>query len=138
MTAIQVCALIGIVLGAALIYWTGYRGGLTDGRLNGFDEGKNTERANSAKSISDLKTSLVLIRNDKKYMDQFCQKLKTSQMLSPDNHQTLLAIAETLRLAADTFTALNSHTKATRALVLHQKALSMAALLESLSQEDAA
>lgn len=31
MTAIQICALIGLIIGAALLYWTGYRGGLIEG-----------------------------------------------------------------------------------------------------------
>ena len=39
MTATQVCALIGLIIGAALIYWTGYRGGLIDGRIEGLEEG---------------------------------------------------------------------------------------------------
>jgi hypothetical protein len=32
MTAIQICALLGLVLGGTLLYWAGYRGGLIDGR----------------------------------------------------------------------------------------------------------
>ncbi|WNF53015.1 hypothetical protein [Pseudomonas sp. SG20052] len=34
MTAIQICALIGLIIGAALLYWTGYRDGLLDGRIS--------------------------------------------------------------------------------------------------------
>ena len=32
MTPIQICALLGLILGATLLYWVGYRGGLIDGR----------------------------------------------------------------------------------------------------------
>ncbi|WP_179054198.1 hypothetical protein [Pseudomonas umsongensis] len=32
MTAIQICALLGLMLGTTLLYWVGYRGGLIDGR----------------------------------------------------------------------------------------------------------
>jgi hypothetical protein len=32
MTAIQICALLGLILGATFLYWVGYRGGLIDGR----------------------------------------------------------------------------------------------------------
>jgi len=31
MTAIQICALLSLILGATLLYWVGYRGGLIDG-----------------------------------------------------------------------------------------------------------
>lgn len=32
MTGIQICALLSLILGATLLYWVGYRGGLIDGR----------------------------------------------------------------------------------------------------------
>ncbi|VVO50300.1 hypothetical protein PS862_00277 [Pseudomonas fluorescens] len=35
MTAIQICALLSLILGATLLYWVGYRGGLIDGRAEG-------------------------------------------------------------------------------------------------------
>lgn len=38
MTAIQICALISIVIAAVILYWVGYRGGLTDGKNDGYDE----------------------------------------------------------------------------------------------------
>lgn len=57
MTAIQICALIGLIVGAALIYWTGYRGGLIDGRVEGIEEGTNDERAANAKTIRELEAS---------------------------------------------------------------------------------
>jgi hypothetical protein len=36
MTAIQICALLSIIFGATLLYWVGYRGGLIDGRAEGY------------------------------------------------------------------------------------------------------
>ena len=32
MTGVQICALLSLILGATLLYWVGYRGGLIDGR----------------------------------------------------------------------------------------------------------
>jgi hypothetical protein len=40
MTAVQICALIVLILVGALLYWTGYRGGLVDGRTEGIEEGR--------------------------------------------------------------------------------------------------
>ncbi|SEN19362.1 hypothetical protein SAMN04487857_111133 [Pseudomonas sp. ok272] len=138
MTTMQICALISTIIAAALLYWTGYRGGLVDGRYEGKEEGKNTERADNAKTINELKASLQFIRGDHQRLAQLCKQLKTSQTLSPDNHENLLAIAEKLKLAADTFRAVNSQCQATQALALRNKALSMAAQLEPAAQEDAA
>ena len=39
MTAIQICALISLITAAAILYWAGYRGGVTDGKNDGYDEG---------------------------------------------------------------------------------------------------
>ncbi|MGH2421159.1 hypothetical protein ACRCF9_11680 [Pseudomonas canadensis] len=39
MTAIQICALIGIIISAAILYWVGYRSGLTDGKNEGYEDG---------------------------------------------------------------------------------------------------
>lgn len=138
MTVIQICALISTIIAAALLYWTGYRGGLVDGRYEGKEEGKNTERADNAKTINELKASLQFLRCDHLRLAQLCKQLKASQTLSPDHHQNLLAIAEKLKLAADTFRAVNSQCQATQALALRNKALSMAAQLEPAAQEDVA
>ncbi|WP_347929472.1 hypothetical protein [Pseudomonas helvetica] len=138
MTAIQICALIGIILGAALIYWIGYRGGLIDGRFEGAEEGKNIEHAASAKTIRELEASLQFLRADHTHLAQLCKKLRTGQTFGADERQTLLCIAEKLKLAADTFRAMSSKSQAIQALELRDKALSMAALLEPVAQERAA
>ena len=57
---------------------------------------------------------------------------------NPKDRQTLLAIAEKLQLAADTFRAVRSESQATQALALREKALSMATLMDPFHQEDAA
>lgn len=138
MAYVQICALISIIIAAALLYWTGYRGGLTDGRAEGADEGRNAERAFNANTIKELEASLSYIRADHKRLAQHHKKLADNQKSSPENYQHLVAIAEKLKLAADTFQAVNSQTQATQALALRNKALSMAAQLEPVAQEDAA
>ncbi|WP_034106763.1 hypothetical protein [Pseudomonas lurida] len=123
MTAVQICALISIIIAAAILYWVGYRGGLTDGKNEGYDEGYSDgytvrqDRASAAyaaslKNMSDqsMHTELLLIRE-------------------PQDRYTLLAIAEKLKLAADTFRAVRSESQATQALALRDKALDMAALM---------
>ena len=138
MTYIQICALISIIIAAAILYWTGYKGGLTDGLAAGIEEGTITERDNSAKVIKALEASLSFIRHDHKHLAMSHKKLIDNQKLSPDNYQNLLAIAEKLKLAADTFRAVNSKTQATQALALRNKALNMAAQLEPVAQGNAA
>jgi hypothetical protein len=109
MTAIQICALIGLIIGAALLYWTGYRGGLINGRIEGIDEGKAIQQSDNSEAIRSLE------------------------------RETLLAIAEKLRVAAETFSAFRTGKKLERdSLALRDQALYMAALLEPSAQEEAA
>jgi len=139
MTAIQICALISIIIAAALLYWVGYRGGLADGRIEGIDEGINNQRAESAKTIRELEASLQFIRADHQHLAQHCKRLRDSKALSEEHHQTLLDIAEKLRIAAETFSAFKTGKKLERdSLYLRDKALTMASFLEPLTQEDAA
>lgn len=138
MTAIQICALISLIIAAALIYWTGYRGGLVDGRIEG-DEGSNNQRADSAKNIRELEASLQFIRADHQRLAQQCKRLKDSQTISDEHHFTLLEIAETLRIAAETFSAFKTGKKLERdSRLLHDKALAMADLLKPSATEVAA
>ncbi|UZD97375.1 hypothetical protein LOY64_10355 [Pseudomonas corrugata] len=132
MTAIQICALIGLIIGAALIYWTGYRGGLIDGRVEGIEEGTNDERASNAKTIRELEASLQFIRADHKHLAAHAKRLRESQAFGPQERQTLMQIDEKLRLASDTFRAVYSKAQAQQALYLREKVLLMAALLEPL------
>lgn len=82
MSTVQICALISTIIAAALLYWTGYRGGLIDGRVEGEQDGKNIERAENAKTINELKASLQFIRVDHQHLAQRCKQLKASQTLS--------------------------------------------------------
>lgn len=134
MTYLQIFALISVIGATALLYWTGYNGGLADG----VEKGVNVERDANAKIIEELEESLRYMRVDLKFMAQKIRELTDYQKLSPDNHQNLVAIAEKLKLAADTFRAVNSPTQATQALALRNKALTMAAQLQPVAQEQAA
>jgi hypothetical protein len=134
MTYTQIFALISVIGATALLYWTGYNGGLADG----VEKGGNVERDANAKIIEELEESLRYMRVDLKFLAQRIRQLTDYQKLSPDNHQNLVAIAEKLKLAADTFRAVNSPTQATQALALRNKALTMAAQLQPVAQEQAA
>ncbi|MBU6959633.1 hypothetical protein KRR23_18080 [Pseudomonas sp. CVAP len=131
MTAIQICALISIIIAAALLYWAGYRGGLADGRIEGIDEGTNNQRAENAKAIYELEASLQFIRADHQRLAQHCKKLKDSTVLREKHHLILLEIAEKLRIAAETFSAFKTGKKLERdSRLLRDKALAMADLLK--------
>lgn len=138
MTAIQTFALIGLIIGAAFLYWAGYRGGLIDGRIEGAEEGKNIECVDKAKTISELKASLEFLRGDHRDLAQLCKKPKDSQTFGTEEHRTLLEIASKLQLAAETFSAMSSKTQAQQTLDLRDKALIFAALLKPVAQERAA
>lgn len=138
MTAIQICALISIIIAATLLYWTGYRGGLADGRTDGLKEGKDTHLADSAKTIRELEASLQFIRADHQHLARQCKKLKDSKGLSEEHYQTLMEIAEKLRIAAETFSAFKTGKKLERdSLFLRDKALAMASLLVSVAPVNA-
>ncbi|AZF53484.1 hypothetical protein C4J85_3000 [Pseudomonas sp. R4-34-07] len=132
MTAIQMYALISIVIALGILYWVGYKGGLTDGRAEGYDDGhaqgfmEGMDQGESARST------------ELEQVTERCRRLQLILDLQPQDRLTLLAIAEKLKLAADTFRAVRSESQATQALALRDKALSMAALVEPFTLEDAA
>ncbi|AUM69200.1 hypothetical protein [Pseudomonas fluorescens] len=138
MTVFQICVLTGLILSTTLIFSVGYRYGLSDGRAEGNEEGTNDERAANAKTIRELKASLQFIRADHKHLAAHAKRLREIQTLGPQERQTLMQIAEKLKLAADTFRAMSSKTQAQQALDLREKALGMAALLDQVKLEDAA
>ncbi|EZP64248.1 hypothetical protein [Pseudomonas sp. RIT357] len=124
MTAIQICALIGIVIAAGILYWVGYQGGLTDGKDDGYDERYADEYVSGREDASAAYAASLKDMSD--------QYMRTELLLSrePQDRYTLLAIAEKLKLAADTFRAVRSETQATQALALRDKALNMAAMMD--------
>lgn len=139
MTAIQICALIGLIAGAILLYWIGYRNGMADGRYEGREDGKNTERAENAKTIGELRASLDFIKADRKHLAQFSKRLQPVSAFAETERQTLLDIAEKLRIAAETFAAFRTGKKLERETrALHDQALAMADILQAATQGEAA
>lgn len=137
MTALQICAMASVIIAAALLYWIGYRGGLADGRLEGREEGVNTQQAANAEIISELEASLQFIRSDHKQLASHCKTLK--DMLGIDGHGALLAIADKLRIAAQTFSIFpTAKDQVKETLRLREKALSLAAQIEPKAPEHVA
>jgi hypothetical protein len=138
MTAIQICALIVLILLVALTYWAGYRGGLIDGRVEGIDKGIAIQQSDNSQTLRNLELSLYQAReNHKQLHARYERALATSKLGEPER-QTLLAIAEKLRIAAETFAAFRTGKKLEReSVALREQALAMAAMLETAKQEAA-
>ena len=124
MTVIQICALFSIVIATGILYWVGYRGGLTDGKNDGYDEGYSDGYVSGRDEASATHAASL------KEMSDQCMRTELLLSREPQDRYTLLAIAEKLKLAADTFRAVRSETQATQALALRDKALNMAALMD--------
>ncbi len=139
MNAIQICALIVLIVLVGLTYWAGYRGGLIDGRIEGIDEGKAIQQADNSEAIHNLQLSLDQTRNNHKQLYSHYERALAISKLGEPARQTLLEIAEKLRIAAETFSAFRTGKKLERdSLILRDQALAIAALLEPVAQEDAA
>jgi hypothetical protein len=142
MTAIQICALIGLIVGAALIYWTGYRGGLLDGRaagqVEGIEEGKAIQRSDSSGTIRDLNLLLNQSRASRKQLYVQYERALAASKLGKKDRDTLLTVAQQLQLAAETFKALKSTEQEIRTHRLRTKTLEIVALLDRVKVEDAA
>lgn len=139
MTAIQICALIVFILLVALTYWAGYRGGLIDGRIEGIEEGKDIQQSDSSEAIHNLQLLLDQARDHRKQLYSYYERALAASKLGEQERQSLMAIAEQLRIAAETFSAFRTGKKLERdTLALRDQALAMATLLEPVAQEDAA
>lgn len=139
MTAIQIYALIALIVLAGLLVWAGYFMGHNDGMSAGMKESDAIQRAESAKTIRELKASLDFIKADHARLARFSKRLQEGLVLGETEHQALLDIAEKLRIAAETFAAFRTGKKLERETIeLRDKALAMAALLVPVAQEDAA
>jgi hypothetical protein len=139
MTAIQIGALIVLFVLVGLTYWAGYRGGLIDGRIEGIDEGKAIQQADNSESIRGLQ--LLVDQWHGHYESIYARYTRAldASKLGETERQTLLEIAEKLRIAAETFSAFRTGKKLERdTLALRDQALAMAALLEPETQEKAA
>ena len=139
MTTIQICALIVLIVLAGLTYWAGYRGGLIDGRIEGIDEGRAIQLSDCSGTIHDLKLLLDQARGEHKQLYSHYERALAASKLGESERQTLLAIAEKLRIAAETFSAFRTGKKLERDTVaLRDQALAMATLLEPAALENAA
>lgn len=136
MTAIQIYALISIVIALGILYWAGYKGGFIDGRAEGKEEGKAIQQSDSSETILNLELLLDQARDDyKRLYFHYKRALAASKLGEPDR-QTLLDIAEKLRIAAATFSALRTGKRIARdSLTLRDQALAMVALLEPAAPE---
>lgn len=131
MTPIQIGALIILIALAALLLWGGYIIGRSDGLETGLREGEDIQRATSAKTIRELRASLQFIRADHTRLAQTCKRLEAASLFGPTEHQTLVAISELLRIAAETFSAFRTGKKLERdARSMREQALAMAAQLQ--------
>ena len=139
MTAVQICALIALIFFVGLTYWAGYRGGLIDGRIEGIDEGKAIQQADNSQTVRNLELWLDQARGHYKKLYSHYERALTASKLGEPERQTLLAIAEKLRIAAETFAAFRTGKKLEReSIALREQALAMAALLVTVEQEAAA
>ena len=138
MTAIQICTLTVLIVLVGLTYWAGYRSGLNDGRIEGIDEGKAIQQSDSSGTIQVLKRSLDQAQDRHKQLHSHYKRALTASKLGEPERQTLLAIAEQLRIAAETFSAFRTGKKLEcDSLALRDQALEMAALLKQVAQEAA-
>ena len=133
MTAIQICALISIIFAAAILYWVGYRGGLIDGRIEGINEGKAIQQSDNSGTIHDLNRLLEQAHDHYKQLYYHYERALAASSLGEPARQTLLDIAEKLRIAAETFSAFRTGKKLERdSLTLRDQALAIAALLDPI------
>ncbi|SDZ49938.1 hypothetical protein [Pseudomonas sp. NFIX28] len=131
MTPIQIGALVILIVLAALLLWGGYIMGRSDGLETGLREGEDIQRAASAKTIRELRASLQFIRSDHTCLAQTCKRLEAVPLFGPAENQTLVAIGELLRIAAETFSAFRTGKQLERdARSLREQALAMAAQLQ--------
>jgi len=137
MTPIQIGALVILIVLAALLLWGGYIMGRSDGLETGLREGEDIQRAASAKTIRELQASLQFIRADHTRLAHTCKRLEVGPLFGPAEHQTLIAIGELLRIAAETFSAFRTGKKLELdARSLREQVLAMAAQLQPRVQDN--
>ncbi|OLF55213.1 hypothetical protein [Pseudomonas chlororaphis] len=135
MTTQQVIALAAIcafVIGLfAYAYWFGRQEGRVRGRIASDLEHEST--------IQRLEASLEFLRNDHRHLAAHAKRLKDATSLQEQHRHTLLQIAESLRIAAETWSAFKTGKKLERdAHRLRNEALALADLLKPTEQEAAA
>jgi len=111
--------------------------GRSDGLETGLREGEDIQRAASAKTIRELQAPLQFIRADHTRLAHTCKRLEAGPLFGPAEHQTLIAIGELLRIAAETFSAFRTGKKLERdARSLREELLRMAAQLQPGIQDN--
>lgn len=151
MTAIQIYALIALALATAAIYWIAYRSGYSNGRKEGYSEGRDVgydaggcvgyrdginegkaiQSADSSEEIRNLTLCLDQAREQYKQLYTHYERALAASKLGEPNRQTLLDVAEKLRIAAATFNALRTGKVITRqTTALRNQAIAMAELLK--------
>lgn len=155
MTAVQIYALIAIVLMVSGVYWLAYRHGFNSGRAEGYSEGYSEgydvggcvgyrdgqaiQSADSAEEIRHLQHTLDQAHDQRRKLYAHYERALAASKLGEQERLTLLEIAEKLRIASETFSAFRTGKKLERdTSVLRDQALAMAALLEPAEQENAA
>ncbi|MNP49419.1 hypothetical protein D3C76_1436030 [compost metagenome] len=93
----------------------------------------------SSEAIRSLQLSLDQAQGHHKQLYSHYERALAAAKLGEQERQTLLAIAEQLRIAAETFAAFRTGKKLERdTYTLRDQALAMATLLVPAAQEDAA
>ena len=123
LTTGQICARVELFISIGITYGAGNGGGLTDGRKGGYDQGHTAGFFEGEREAESSGSAALEQATDR------CKRLQLLLALQPKDRQTLLAIAEKLQLAADTFRSVRSESQATQTLDSRGKARSMAALL---------
>jgi hypothetical protein len=159
MTAVQIYALIAIVLMIAGVYWLAYRHGFNSGHAeghsegysegydvggcvgyrDGMDEGKAIQRSETWEENRNLELTLCQANDQREKLHAHYERALAASKLGEEERLTLLEIAEKLRIASETFSAFRTGKKLERdTRTLRDQALAMAALLEPAEQENAA
>ncbi|MBV4487020.1 hypothetical protein HU727_015615 [Pseudomonas sp. SWRI153] len=155
MTAVQIYALIAIVLMVAGVYWLAYRHGFNSGRAEGYSggysegydvggcvgyrDGQAIQSADSTEEIRNLQHTLDQAHDQRKKLYAHYERALAASKLGEQERLTLLEIADKLRIASETFSAFRTGKKLERdTRTLRDQALAMAALLEPAEQENAA
>lgn len=139
MTEYQICALIVFTLLVGLVFYAGYRNGLKDGRTSGIEEDKAIEHADSTEALREVQLQLDQARAHYKKLYGHYEHALSATKLGKAERLTLLEVADTLRIAADTFSAFRTGKKLEKdARGQRDKVIAITTLMEHTKQEKAA
>jgi hypothetical protein len=105
--------------------------------LKGTEASQSTHGINLS-ALRELESELRYQQADQWYLVKTIEQLKAVQAFGEVERQTLMAAAEKLRLAADTFRAMSAREQSKQALELRERILVMISLLQPVAQERAA